>query len=776
MAIIEKTLATPEEQQNFTDVSDNLSVTEFTTITSELEFNQSISGTIDEPDEQDIYTFTGSVGQVLYYDALKIDPSDDIRVRLVDPLGNTVFLNQDADSDYPLFPPSEDPALLTLTEAGTYQLILENSSFDSLDTGSYEFRLVDVASAPILSVNEVVTLSPQQAGVYRISAGESLRFDSLTDEVPSTNVRLYDLNGQLVSAPPTDINFPISVSEDRILVLDVSGFTDTEYSFQLVPFAVPIELNTPITEEFTPGEIFAYTFTGIKGQRLYYDALSEGFSGDLSVTVRDGEQLYVSTSVNSDFFFASPFPETGTYSLVVQSSGFGEGETVDGFSFQLLDVGANTLSFNTPYTGTLTGEAKSYSFPGTVGQRLLFDSLTDGSSSVSWKVYFDDPFIPVASGDVNSDVEFTLNFPFDDTYTLVIDGFGDYNFQVVNLGTTESLNFDTPVAGTIDSPNEQDVYFFTGSVGQRLYYDALKNDLSDNVRVRLFTPSGQTFLSQDADFDSIIAPLTEDGTYRLFLEIDDSNFGGSFTPGDYQFQLLDATTSTASFDTLISGTLSPGLETDVYSFIGTAGQDLIFDSLTDAAPSASWTLYADDPFIPVAFGGNISSDFRVTLAVDETYVLVIDGSSETEVNYSFQITNISARQVIDGTPGRDTLTGTDANETITGFQGIDVLTGGLGKDIFRYTSIVDGGDRITDFTPGSDQIDLSGVLTSLGYGGTNPIADGYVQFGSRGQNSSFVKIDPDGFDGSGKARNFILVEDIDVATLSNSDNFLLSVA
>ncbi|MBD2347005.1 hypothetical protein [Anabaena subtropica] len=66
MAINHKTLATPAEQKNFTSVNYNVTIT-----TSELIFNQSILGTIDEQDEQDIFTFTGSVGQLLYYDALK---------------------------------------------------------------------------------------------------------------------------------------------------------------------------------------------------------------------------------------------------------------------------------------------------------------------------------------------------------------------------------------------------------------------------------------------------------------------------------------------------------------------------------------------------------------------------------------------------------------------------------------------------------------------------------------------------------------------------------
>ncbi|HEY9800649.1 MAG TPA: type I secretion C-terminal target domain-containing protein [Leptolyngbyaceae cyanobacterium] len=116
---------------------------------------------------------------------------------------------------------------------------------------------------------------------------------------------------------------------------------------------------------------------------------------------------------------------------------------------------------------------------------------------------------------------------------------------------------------------------------------------------------------------------------------------------------------------------------------------------------------------------------------------------------------------------------------IVGLEGSDVLTGGLGTDIFRYSSNTEGGDRITDFTVSSDKIDLSEVLDNLGYTGTDAlaqpaegIADGYVQFGSRGRLGTSINLDPDGFAGSAKARSFIVVENVDVASLSNSDNFL----
>ncbi|BCL34749.1 M10 family metallopeptidase C-terminal domain-containing protein [Nostoc sp. MS1] len=567
-----KALVASEELPNVQTLSYNV-----TTNTSQLILNQSVLGSIDYQDEQDVFTFNGSVGQVLYYDALQNNLSNNIRVRLVDPLGNTVFLDQEADSDYPgLIDVPEPQPLLTLTQTGTYQLIFESNSPESFTPGNYNFELIDVTSAPNISLNQVIsdTLSPGgEANVYRFTdpPGKFLYLDSLTSSSPSGYWQLYDQNGQFVTA------------------IDISS-------------------NLPL-------------------------------------------------------------------------------------------------------------------------------------------------FIP------------------DGTYTIVANGLSDtdinYSFQLISL--TSELTLNTRITGTIDEPEKFFIYTFTGTAGQRLYYDALKNDQSDDISITLIRPSGETLFAQDADQDGILPPLTENGTYTLII----GNPLGSSDTGSYDFRLLTIEHNTVSLNTLVSGTLSPGQESDVYSFRGQAGQTLIFDSLTDGSPSASWRLYADDPFIPVAFGLNISTDFQATLLpFDYDYVLVIDGDSATDINYDFNIISINSTDIINGTSQRDNLIATDANNIIIGLQGSDVLTGGLGSDIFRYESNVDGGDRITDFTVGSDKIDLTGALYSLGYTGTDAIADGYVQFGSRGQQNSVVKIDPDGFNGSAKARDFIVVENVDVASLSNPDNFL----
>ena len=62
--------------------------------------------------------------------------------------------------------------------------------------------------------------------------------------------------------------------------------------------------------------------------------------------------------------------------------------------------------------------------------------------------------------------------------------------------------------------------------------------------------------------------------------------------------------------------------------------------------------------------------------------------------------------LLDGGAGRDELYGGDGDDTLVGGQGHDRMIGGRGADLFLYEDILDFGDRILDFDPDQDRIDL----------------------------------------------------------------------
>ena len=124
-----------------------------------------------------------------------------------------------------------------------------------------------------------------------------------------------------------------------------------------------------------------------------------------------------------------------------------------------------------------------------------------------------------------------------------------------------------------------------------------------------------------------------------------------------------------------------------------------------------------------------------------------------------------------GTPGRDTLTGTNLDDILIGGGGADILRGKQGKDQFVYQNIQDRGDIIEDFQVNQDKIVLTGLLDSLGYGGSDPIADGYLKFGSRGRDA-VILIDQDGLGMSKRALPFITVENVTLYAIQDPNNFV----
>src|SRR5207253_2136910 len=144
--------------------------------------------------------------------------------------------------------------------------------------------------------------------------------------------------------------------------------------------------------------------------------------------------------------------------------------------------------------------------------------------------------------------------------------------------------FGTVISGRLANPGDEAVYTFTGTIGERIFYDPTTSGVGGQ-RVHLFDPYGNTGSNDKRRHDQRPRTLTESGIYRLLLS------GDSGTTGSYSFRILDAAAQpTITLGATVNGTLNPGLDADVYQINGTQGQRLLFQSLTPSA-SANWTLY-----------------------------------------------------------------------------------------------------------------------------------------------------------------------------------------
>ncbi|MBF9152122.1 beta strand repeat-containing protein [Novosphingobium jiangmenense] len=85
-----------------------------------------------------------------------------------------------------------------------------------------------------------------------------------------------------------------------------------------------------------------------------------------------------------------------------------------------------------------------------------------------------------------------------------------------------------------------------------------------------------------------------------------------------------------------------------------------------------------------------------------------------------------------GGSGNDTLNGDNNNDTLIGGYGADTNTGGTGTDTFKFLSVNDRGDTITDFAGNPEKIDVSAIDANgslagdqaFAFGGTTAIANG----------------------------------------------------
>jgi Ca2+-binding RTX toxin-like protein len=156
-------------------------------------------------------------------------------------------------------------------------------------------------------------------------------------------------------------------------------------------------------------------------------------------------------------------------------------------------------------------------------------------------------------------------------------------------------------------------------------------------------------------------------------------------------------------------TISGGTGAD--TLVGNAGDDHLMasvDNVRDVLNGAANVDTADYS----AYTANLS------VALNGATTVVVTGSGTTAAS-SDTLQNIEnfiggdGNDSISGNTGVNNLQGGSGNDTLTGGNGADVLTGGAGADRFVLTaagqSTAVSRDVITDFTQGTDRIDLSGI-------------------------------------------------------------------
>jgi len=300
--------------------------------------------------------------------------------------------------------------------------------------------------------------------------------------------------------------------------------------------------------------------------------------------------------------------------------------------------------------------------------------------------------------------------------------FGGDGKDVLDGGTGNDAVYGGAGNDTLDGGEGDDVLHggtgkdvLVGGNGNDIYY---VDDVLDRVSEASTDGTDQVFSSVSFTLGTNVDNLTLTGSSGLKgTGNDDANIlrgnsgSNTLTGNKGADQLFGA----EGKDTLSGGegddTLDGGSGAD--RMVGGAGSDTYLvddagDLIVEASGEGTYDL--------------VTASVNYTLAVNvEALTLTGRAVTGTGNGSANTIIGTSGANLLKGLAGNDTLDGGDGNDQLVGGTGNDVLTGGLGADSFVFDKS-DGGDRITDFSVGTDKIQLTAALVNI-LGGRTALLD-----------------------------------------------------
>jgi VCBS repeat-containing protein len=233
------------------------------------------------------------------------------------------------------------------------------------------------------------------------------------------------------------------------------------------------------------------------------------------------------------------------------------------------------------------------------------------------------------------------------------------------------------------------------------------------------------------------------GTYTA-----NDNHGGSDTANvTISYQDGHTLTGTSGDDILVAGAgnniINAGDGNDVLTagsgnneLHGGAGNDLLFsgpgNDLLDGGTGIDTASYAHATAGVTVDLSLLTAQNTLGAGTDTlTGIENLTGS-----NFNDTLTGDNNNNIIDGGLGNDILKGGGGDDLLIGGLGDNTLTGGSGADTFQWRQGNSGHDVVTDFTPGTDKLDLSQLLQ--GENNTAASLDDYLHFKVTGSGATLV--------------------------------------
>lgn len=296
----------------------------------ELILGESTTGSFGAGKKTNLYKFDAVAGDRFFFDYQAISGSRyayNTQWRLIDPNGEEVF-----DQRF-----RTDAKNITVSQTGTYTLLLEHDVIDSFNNSSetvdYRFQIEKIKPTQELTLGETITsrLSTDSYS-FTLDKKSQLYFDSLTNNskfswsiVDAEGTEYYSRtftrsDGRYVDNPVLDLpmgEYKIKIDGDSIT---------TDYSFRLLDLAGAEELpiGTTVEKDFLPpNKTDMYRFAGNAGERYFFDYQSltgiNGYSGGWNYwsLVDPQGNIVFDQSITNDAQDVT-LPETGDYTLLIE--------------------------------------------------------------------------------------------------------------------------------------------------------------------------------------------------------------------------------------------------------------------------------------------------------------------------------------------------------------------------------------------------------------------------------------------------------------------------
>lgn len=658
-----------------------------------------ITGTIAFAGDQQVYTFTVSEeNQLFYFDSMVND--SEFRWSLRDDISTFVSGRQFNTSD---FTAVNDADVILPLPPGDYTLTVYGNG-DKVGDYAFQFYNLEAAIPVGFGVPVEVDLDPgveSQLYGFDVTAGQELFIEAVTAS-GSGDWRLINPRGKVVintsllsSAGP----FVATSTGHYTMVIEGSIFNSSPANMtfnvhKLDRQSKPLTLGATTSGNIDHvGDVDEFTFTLSDYAMVQFDSLTNNSNYRWTLDGPGGQvystQLFSDNEANATEKILPP----GDYTMTV----VGANNQTGAYSFRMINyTEAPTITADTMVMGALELGNSSTAFRLHANAGDTYDIAITGRTALSppaTLVRVIDPFgkqlaitnLPGGLNGVSMDATGDYIVAFEGLQGATRPDF--FTFEAQFQGNTPPapvtgtpLTLGATTNGDIGMVGEEDVYTFTLADHTLVHFDSLSHTFSLNWQLE--GPQGVITSNNAFTTDDISSSIYDlpAGDYAIRIS------ATSGTPS-YSFRVLDldvdSTDITAQLGTDMMTTLSPANESKIFRFDGTAGEEIAFENVSFTGSSSSdWRLVG--PFGDSVFSSGINTDHvSVTLPATGAYYLLVEGySGDTGTpTLTFraqplitetQAIDLSTPQLISGdiaTPGeRDVYTFTLADTSMLSFD------------------------------------------------------------------------------------------------------------